>query len=106
MPELPDVEVFKNYFNQTSLHQEIDDVELRDHDLLTEVSPATLRRHLRGHEFEATESDRQRSIERIERAALRGIKSAREAARVSHHRSEPDRSEPGAGAAEDLPAGE
>ena len=30
MPELPDVESFRRYFDATSLHQRIDDVDVRN----------------------------------------------------------------------------
>lgn len=38
MPELPDVQVFKEYVDATALHQEIDAVHLRDLDELFEGS--------------------------------------------------------------------
>lgn len=37
MPELPDVAVFKQYVDATSLHQRIEDVEVADKNVLGEV---------------------------------------------------------------------
>jgi len=54
MPELPDVEVFKNYLNATALHQDISDIEVRERSLLGEVSERDLRSHLEGSRFEET----------------------------------------------------
>jgi formamidopyrimidine-DNA glycosylase len=53
MPELPDVEVLSRYVDATSLHRRIDDVHLGER-LVTDVSPQTLREHLRGAELEET----------------------------------------------------
>lgn len=55
MPELPDVQVFREYADATCLHQEIQGVHLRDVDrLLKGVSTTTLRRKLSGKEFDRT----------------------------------------------------
>jgi formamidopyrimidine-DNA glycosylase len=54
VPELPDVEVFKNYLNATALHQEISDIEVRERSLLGEVSERDLRSHLQGSRLEET----------------------------------------------------
>jgi formamidopyrimidine-DNA glycosylase len=54
MPELPDVEVFKRYFDATSLHQRIDDVEVRSAYVLKGVSGRELARRLKGGRFEST----------------------------------------------------
>lgn len=55
MPELPDVQVFKEYVDATCLHQEIEGVHLKDADrLLKEVSSTTLRRNLKGGRFQGT----------------------------------------------------
>lgn len=52
MPELPDVEVFKRYFDDNALHQRIADAAVGSERILEEVSSRTLIGHLRGHRFE------------------------------------------------------
>ena len=52
MPELPDVEVFKNYLNETALHARIARVEVREKSLLGEVSEGNLDSRLKGSRFE------------------------------------------------------
>jgi formamidopyrimidine-DNA glycosylase len=52
MPELPDVEIFKRYLDATSLHQRIDDVDVRNAYILKETSARELARGLKGHRFE------------------------------------------------------
>ena len=54
MPELPDVEVFKRYLDATSLHQEIEEVDVRTRQLLENTSIRHLRRGLEGRRFEST----------------------------------------------------
>ena len=54
MPELPDVETFKQYFDATSLHQRIDNVDVRDAYILKGVSARELARGLKGHRFESS----------------------------------------------------
>jgi formamidopyrimidine-DNA glycosylase len=54
MPELPDVATFARYLNATSLHQEIDDVEVREPRLLKDLDPAGIERGLRGRRLAAT----------------------------------------------------
>jgi formamidopyrimidine-DNA glycosylase len=54
MPELPDVEIFKRYFDATSLHQRIDNVDVRDAYILKGVSARELARGLKGHRFESS----------------------------------------------------
>lgn len=54
MPELPDVEVYKRYFDSTALHQPIDDAEVLDDALLDGSSKREIRRALRGTSFEET----------------------------------------------------
>jgi formamidopyrimidine-DNA glycosylase len=54
MPELPDVETFKRYFDATSLHQRIDDVDVRSAYVLKGVSGRELARRLKGRSFEST----------------------------------------------------
>ncbi len=53
MPELPDVEIFKQYLTSTALHQKIDDIDIRDAALLKGVSPARLKSTLTGTRFAA-----------------------------------------------------
>jgi formamidopyrimidine-DNA glycosylase len=54
MPELPDVEIFKRYLDATSLHQRIDDVEVRNAYILKEVTARELARELKSRCFEST----------------------------------------------------
>ena len=52
MPELPEVETFKRYLDNTSLHQKITTVEVRDGYVLHNVSERQLSRRLKGCRFE------------------------------------------------------
>lgn len=52
MPELPDVEYIRKYFNATSLHKRIDRIHVEDDRILDGVSPAKLRKDLKGTAFE------------------------------------------------------
>ena len=54
MPELPDVEMFKRYLDATSLHQRIDDVDVRNAYILKNVTARELARGLKGRRFEST----------------------------------------------------
>ncbi|MEJ2679597.1 MAG: DNA-formamidopyrimidine glycosylase family protein [Gemmatimonadota bacterium] len=54
MPELPDVEVFRQYVDATSLHHDIAAVHLHGSHLVDGVTPRTLRRHLNGHALAST----------------------------------------------------
>jgi formamidopyrimidine-DNA glycosylase len=54
MPELPDVETFRRYFDATSLHQQIADVDVLSADLLKGISGRELVRKLKGRRFEST----------------------------------------------------
>lgn len=55
MPELPDVEVFKQYFDATSLHQTIDNVDILVQRLLQKgLSARSLQYRLKGRRFERT----------------------------------------------------
>ena len=51
MPELPDVEVFKNYLTSTSLHQTVTNIDIRDAGMLSGVSPQRLKKELTGSRF-------------------------------------------------------
>src|SRR5512144_3024552 len=52
MPELPEVETFKQYLDSTALRQKITDVEVRDAYVLKRVSARRLARRLKGRRFE------------------------------------------------------
>lgn len=54
MPELPDVQVFKEYVDATSLHQDIEAVHLHEPGLVDGVASRTVRRHLQGHSLAST----------------------------------------------------
>jgi formamidopyrimidine-DNA glycosylase len=54
MPELPEVETFKRYLDNTSLHQRITNVEVRDAYVLKGVSARELARRLKGRSFECS----------------------------------------------------
>ncbi|MGC9347508.1 MAG: Fpg/Nei family DNA glycosylase [Anaerolineae bacterium] len=53
MPELPDVESFRQYLESTSLHKEIVDVDVRSRQIL-EIDAERLRTALKGRRFEGT----------------------------------------------------
>jgi formamidopyrimidine-DNA glycosylase len=55
VPELPDVETLKRYFDFTALHQTIDGVDVHAPRMLHEVSAPTLRDRMTGRAFERTE---------------------------------------------------
>lgn len=54
MPELPDVEIFKNYMDATSLHQKIKDISVENSKVLDSISPQKLNKVLKNHSFEST----------------------------------------------------
>jgi formamidopyrimidine-DNA glycosylase len=54
MPELPDVELFKRYFDATSLHQRINDVDVRKSYILKDVTARELARGLKGRRFDSS----------------------------------------------------
>lgn len=54
MPELPEVEIFKRYLDATSLHQRIDDVDVRNTYILKQTSARELARGLKGRCFESS----------------------------------------------------
>ncbi len=55
MPELPEVEMFRRYFDRTSLQQKIKEVRLYSPEMLRGISPKKLRDELKGHEFVSTD---------------------------------------------------
>lgn len=54
MPELPEVEMFRRYFERTSLHQKVKEVRLYSPEMLRGISPKRLHDEIKGHEFVAT----------------------------------------------------
>lgn len=54
MPELPDVQVYKEYLDATSLHQRIAGVDVRRDEVLGEVSARSLQQRLTGRALELT----------------------------------------------------
>jgi formamidopyrimidine-DNA glycosylase len=54
MPELPEVEISKRYLDATSLHQRIDDVDVRNTYILKETSARELVRSLKGRRFQSS----------------------------------------------------
>src|SRR5262245_13124382 len=54
MPELPEVESFRRYFDRTSLHQEIKEVRLYSPEMLQGISPKKFSEELKEHEFVST----------------------------------------------------
>lgn len=54
MPELPDLEVFRRYFDSTALHQKIREVRILEDRLLEDITPARFRERITGKTFEST----------------------------------------------------
>lgn len=54
MPELPDVEVFKRFFDRVALGRPIIDATIASERILEDVAGRTLTSHLRGHRFEVS----------------------------------------------------
>ena len=54
MPELPDVQVFREYVDATSLHQSVTRTSVEDADVLVDTTAALLARRLKGSRFEGT----------------------------------------------------
>jgi formamidopyrimidine-DNA glycosylase len=54
VPELPELEVFKRYVDSTSLHQDIEMVEVKNGKILGGVTAGGLERRLEGRKFEST----------------------------------------------------
>jgi formamidopyrimidine-DNA glycosylase len=54
MPELPDVEVFRAYFESTSLKQDVEQVDVLDQRILEDISAKKLHEALAGHRFTST----------------------------------------------------
>lgn len=54
MPELPDVQVYKEYIDATSLHHSIETIDVLDDRILNDVSPDQFRQVLRGQSLNET----------------------------------------------------
>jgi formamidopyrimidine-DNA glycosylase len=54
MPELPDVEVFKRYFNDTALHKKIEKVDVVDDAILENISSHSFQMRLKNETFKST----------------------------------------------------
>lgn len=54
MPELPDVEVFKKYFEKTSLNKEIIGVDISDKKTLKDVEPDYFKKKVIGNKFKSS----------------------------------------------------
>ena len=54
MPELPDVEIFKQYLDATALHQTVQAIDVRSRQVLQEISVQHLQQGLKGRCFETT----------------------------------------------------
>jgi formamidopyrimidine-DNA glycosylase len=54
MPELPDVQVYKEYLDATSLHQRMEGVDVSRDEVLGNVSTRSLQRRLSGRTLEST----------------------------------------------------
>jgi formamidopyrimidine-DNA glycosylase len=54
MPELPDVEVFKQYLDKTSLNQRIEKVQILAPEILRGITVEGLRKSLEGHVFDSS----------------------------------------------------
>ncbi len=54
MPELPDVETFRRYFDATSLHKKIKSVEVNDTAVLKKISGKRFKSSLAGRKFESS----------------------------------------------------
>lgn len=55
MPELPDVETFKNYLEKTSLNQKIKNADVRNNKILKKVSKQKLNKELKGNALKSTQ---------------------------------------------------
>lgn len=54
MPELPDVEIYKQYFNATALHQRVECIHMKSSTLLVNTTPQGLGRALKHKKFRST----------------------------------------------------
>ncbi len=54
MPELPDVEVFRQYFNATVLNKKVAEVDVLDEEILVNMSSCSFQMRMKGGTFQAT----------------------------------------------------
>jgi formamidopyrimidine-DNA glycosylase len=54
MPELPDVETYKRYFDRTALHKTVAGVRVGDERILRGISAQSIRRKLKGRRLDST----------------------------------------------------
>ncbi|MEJ2054178.1 MAG: DNA-formamidopyrimidine glycosylase family protein [Calditrichaceae bacterium] len=54
MPELPDVEIFRRYVDSTSLHREIQNLNIYDNSMLGDISGRSIQMRLKGRKLEST----------------------------------------------------
>jgi formamidopyrimidine-DNA glycosylase len=54
VPELPDVEIFRQYLNRTALHKTIDEVVVKQERVLSGISPGELESELKGKQIESS----------------------------------------------------
>lgn len=54
MPELPDVEAFKKYFNNTALHKTVKKVDVEDDTILEDISSRSLQSRMKDETFKDT----------------------------------------------------
>ncbi len=54
MPELPDVQVFKQYFDATACHRKIINVDVLEKNMLEDISPKDLKNRLKDRRFIST----------------------------------------------------
>ncbi|MGM0392250.1 MAG: DNA-formamidopyrimidine glycosylase [Bacteroidota bacterium] len=54
MPELPDVEIFRRYFNRTALNKKVVNVDVADDEILENMSSRSFQMRMKGETFQAT----------------------------------------------------
>jgi formamidopyrimidine-DNA glycosylase len=54
MPELPDVQVFRQYFNATVLNKKVAEVDVLDDEILVNMSSRSFQMRMKGETFQAT----------------------------------------------------
>ncbi len=68
MPELPDVEIFRQYLNQTSLHKRIQKCRVLDTDILGQVSKSRLQSILKDNQFVESMRHGKYALARLEKS--------------------------------------
>ena len=66
MPELPDVEIFRQYLAATSLHRAIETVEVQDSRILTDISAEKLQQVLKKRRFQSAQRHGKHLLVRLE----------------------------------------